>query len=167
LSTDYTFEGFQFAMAAETLLLTYWVPLSVAIVSSGFVIARRLRSSAQPEALKPFHGRTVTFSIHRDIPVFLWALAATISNINGIRIHTGHYTSIWDIFLAIGLALAALSMVALIGVASALVGRTSNELLSSAADLTLTEYTVPALVVAAVFADFVHTLLMISTYLEY
>jgi hypothetical protein len=156
------FDSFESIAILLGLIHDYWLPLLAAIA---FFVSSLFRSAQSPTPTNLDAGegsrRSGLFDSN-ELPFYLWALTASLANIRGITIVSGTYHRIWEVFLGLGLALIALTLVVGLEAASSLLQNRSS--VRSQWPLRLSGTKV--LITAAVMVDFVLSLFFILYHLE-
>ena len=156
------FESFESTAILLGLIRNYWLALLVAMA---FLIFSLFRNAERPTStnLEAVEGsRRLGLFNPNELPFYLWALTATLANIRGITIELGTYQRVWDVFLGLGLALIALTLVVGLEAASSLI---QNRLFVGGqwpAKISGTR----VLITAAVMVDFVLSLFFMLYFLE-
>ena len=156
------FESFETTAILHGLIRDYWLALLVAMAFFFFSLFRRGQRPI-PTNLESVEGlRRLGLFNSNELPYFLWALTATLANIRGITIELGTYQRVWDVFLGLGLALIALTLVVGLEVASSLI----QNRLSVGSQWPVRISGTRVLITAAVIVDFVLSLFFMLYFLE-
>jgi hypothetical protein len=161
-----SFDIFSFTATAQRFVEDYWLPLAVALLSFAHTLFHAIPKTRPPVLFERLYSDRSRPISSRNLAFFLWALAATIANIGGIRISTGTYRSVWDVFLSLGLAMFALTLILAIEVAASIIRDRRSRGTSLTNCPPARRLGLQAMVTASVFVDFVLSLMFILYLLE-